>query len=384
MISKKNRWLVQSLILSVVLNLSFVGIFFYFLIKSNPLHFSFEPKVEFKTEKLPLGHSYLGKLKELSLNQLVELLYDKQVVEHGYRARDFSVAALAAFYDFDILRALGKRQVSQRQWVFEEMTFTLYPDLTDSDFAALVSFAEVERYPFTTKGLLNQIENNDRDPDLLAYFCHTPEFLTLETLFSRTKLPLSKGTLLGMVREGGWERLNACYEKQKKQSDFSDAFRQELLLGYIEGGSKTAAYLLLLTDPEFAASRLEDRHVVQMLDLLDVKTQEASLFVEKILASPRREPVRKRAFQRLSDFCGDEVAGRYVPRPGEGQLRPVFRESPPAAPLPATHIVQEGESLWSISRKYSVPIELLMEANQLQSTVIRPGKTLKIPIKHFN
>ena len=45
----------------------------------------------------------------------------------------------------------------------------------------------------------------------------------------------------------------------------------------------------------------------------------------------------------------------------------------------ALHTVQEGESLWKISRKYKVSVERLMEFNQLESEKIKPGRVLKIP-----
>ncbi len=377
--TKKNRWLLQTLILSGALNVALIGIFFYFLIRDNPLHFSFEPKVEVKVEKTPLSASFLGQLQALSFDHLVELLSDQRMVEQGCRVCDFAAAALATFYDFDVPRALGRGRLPLRRWVFDEMTFTLFPGLSEKDFSTLMAFAKEERFPFTTKGLVKRIKANEQDSELLAYFCHTAEFILIERLFARTGLPISKGTVLGMVREGGWERLAHFYESQEERGDLSDGVRQELLVDYIEGGSKTAAYLMLVTDPKFAQLQLGDRHVVQMLELLDVKTKEAAEFVAALMDSPRGEEVCNRAFQRFAEYEGEDVAGRYILRPGMGELRPTFRDSPPAAPAPSTHIVQPGESLWLIARKYNVSIELLMEVNHLQSSVIRAGKTLKIP-----
>lgn len=376
---KKNRWVKQTLILSAALNVALIGVFFYFLILGNPLHFCFQPKEEVKVEKTPVNPSFLGRLQALSFDHLVELLSDRRMVEQGYRVCDFAAAALSTFYDFDVARALGKRCLPMRKWVFDETIFTLYPGLREEDFEQLAAFAKMEIYPFTTKGLLEKIAANEKDTQLLSYFCHTPEFILLERLFARTELQITKGTLLAMVREGGWKRFEEFYMSQEEKADFSENARRELLLGYVETGSKTAAYLLLVTDSEYALKQLEDSHVARMLDLLDVKTAEATHFVRQVVDSPRGDKVREQAFRRLAEYCGDEFAGRYVPRPSEGNLRPVFRESPPAAPAPSTHIVQPGESLWLIARKYSVPLELLMEVNHLQSTVIQPGKTLKIP-----
>ena len=369
----------QTLILSAALNVVLIGIFFYFLILGNPLHFCFQPEEDAKIEKTPLSPAFLVRLQTLSFDHLVELLADRRMVEQGYRVCDFAAAALATFYDFDVPRALGKRSLPMRKWDFDETAFTLYPGLKEEDFDKLTAFAQTEIYPFTTKGLLRLIAANEKDTQLLSYFCHSPEFILLERLFARTELPISKGTLLGMVKEGGWERFEDFYRQQEQTCDFSDRARRKLLVEYIEGGSKTAAYLLLVADPEFALNQLEDKDVAAMLDLMDVKTPEAAQFVRQLVDSPRGDEVQTRAFRRFAEYCGGEVAGRYVPRPGEGELRPVFRESPPAAPAPSTHIVQPGESLWLIARKYNISIELLMEVNRLQSTVIQSGKVLKIP-----
>jgi LysM repeat protein len=46
------------------------------------------------------------------------------------------------------------------------------------------------------------------------------------------------------------------------------------------------------------------------------------------------------------------------------------------------YIVENGDSLWKISRKFHVSIEEIMRANHLESERLRPGKQLEIPVKH--
>jgi LysM repeat protein len=43
------------------------------------------------------------------------------------------------------------------------------------------------------------------------------------------------------------------------------------------------------------------------------------------------------------------------------------------------HLVQDGDTLWKISRKYNVNVDQLKASNKLESDTLRPGKTLKIP-----
>lgn len=43
------------------------------------------------------------------------------------------------------------------------------------------------------------------------------------------------------------------------------------------------------------------------------------------------------------------------------------------------YIVQEGDSLWKISRRFAVDMEALKQFNQLKTNAIKPGSVLKIP-----
>ena len=185
-----------------------------------------------------------------------------------------------------------------------------------------------------------------------------------------------------LALESGWDSLESFYQRQCKEIDFSDKARRSLLLNGISKGSKTAAYLLIITDGSFAIKELEDVQLLQTLDLLTVKTQEAIQFAKAVASTPRSDEVCEKAIERLALYTGtlpDELAGHFYEKQGLKKLRPLFRQQPPAAPDPRTHIIQPGESLWLIAKKYQVPMEVLMETNHLQSAAIQPGKSLKIP-----
>ena len=46
------------------------------------------------------------------------------------------------------------------------------------------------------------------------------------------------------------------------------------------------------------------------------------------------------------------------------------------------YIVQEGDSLWKLSRRFRVDVDKLKTHNQLESNNLRPGRTLKIPVQN--
>jgi hypothetical protein len=383
---QKSRWILQTLTLSVALNAALLFTFFYFFVRDNPLHFAYKPKEEHYEKEPPMTPTLLNRLQAFSFEQLVELLADRRKVEHGYGVRDFALGALASYHDFDVERGLGRGELSKRKWEFSGNSYMLFPRLEENDFELLQKFAARERWPFTPKGMfkiIRQIGVENCDPALIRYFCHTPHFALLETMFARTQLPLQKKTLLSLALESGWESLEAYYQRQKEGVDFNAQTRQAFLMNAISNGSKTAAYLLITIDGSFAQKNLDDDQLVKTLTLLTVKTQEALHFAQVAASSPRSDAVREAARERLSFYTGgppDDFAGHFVEKPGLKELRPVFRQRPPAAPDPRTHIIQPGESLWIISKKYQVPMEVLMEENHLQSTIIQPGKSLKIPL----
>jgi murein DD-endopeptidase MepM/ murein hydrolase activator NlpD len=78
----------------------------------------------------------------------------------------------------------------------------------------------------------------------------------------------------------------------------------------------------------------------------------------------QKSPSRLASSVRSARSSGDESGGRS--RASSATAR---RE----------HTVAEGESLWTIARRYGVSVDDLREANDLTGTTLRPGRKLRIP-----
>ncbi|MCP5469087.1 MAG: LysM peptidoglycan-binding domain-containing protein [Chlamydiales bacterium] len=220
-----------------------------------------------------------------------------------------------------------------------------------------------------------------RDPKLLQTFAQSADFTLVQTLFARADHDVSRGTLLQLVLEGNQETLSRFTDKQKGGADFSAPVRQQFLLDHIALGSKTAAYLLVLLDPDYALL-LSNEKIEHLFELMDEPTPEAIAFTEQVLGEKRSPRVDKHALERLAQYTGQsqgEIAARYDRYLNNENLRPVFRQQVPITQTQQTHIVQPGESLWLIAKKYHVTIEKIMVTNNLRSTTLQPGKMLKIP-----
>lgn len=65
---------------------------------------------------------------------------------------------------------------------------------------------------------------------------------------------------------------------------------------------------------------------------------------------------------------------------GEPVPAPAPKQTAPKSAAPPEHVVQSGETLWGIARRYDVTVPALWEANGMaEEAVIRPGQTLRIP-----
>jgi len=80
------------------------------------------------------------------------------------------------------------------------------------------------------------------------------------------------------------------------------------------------------------------------------------------------------------------VSNRVL-RIGETIVIPAFTEvAPPTRPtstqkFDGRHLVQKGETFWSLSRVYGIDPQVLAEENGMQlNQILHEGRTLKVPI----
>lgn len=449
------RRLTQVLLVSGAINIVLLSLIFYFLIKETPPRPYFEQKPADQDEQQePLASNQsngemIRSFRAIPTQQLLMKLTNSQLVENGYTQRDLALAALVAFHHFDLSRALlGQAQPSQQRKIplgrnrrGEWVEATVYPGLSEQQFQAIIQFANTERWPLTSQGIFHHLRQKKKqhDPTLVDAFFLTPEFISVETLFNRSEVHVEKSDLLKVLCQGNWALLSTFTEQQRVAQDLSAAKRQKFLLDYIAHGSKAAAYLILKTDGPFAALKLDDKHVLGILNALDEKTPEAEQFSFAMLTSPRSDAVWQMAAARLYDYAGEArpetnlhhaALTRFVPsasmpqvstvpaavtvvkaeliatKPSKKTPQKVMPAKPsnptkatppktstpkksvpksekgnpkPAAKKGKTYIVQDGDSLWKIAKRFKVDIEVLKAHNNLKSDFLKPGSSLKIP-----
>jgi hypothetical protein len=309
--------------------------------------------------------------------QLVARLTDAQLVEDGFSQRDLALGCLVSLHHLDLVKALrGSRMPSERFLDVETganppvIRISVYPGLSDSQYSQVVSFVNTERWPLTSEGLFLALKQPKlrQDPSLAEAFFLTPEFLTLQRLFARTETLIDRTEILDLLLQGDWNILSNCYITALEGSESSVTLRRRLLVTYILSGSKMATYLMLKSDGIFAAKKLDDPTILAMLKTMDTVTPEVEAFVAELVRSPRSDPVLEHAHKLC---CTALVAA--VTQIEEKQVQSVKPRSE------RVYVVQRGDSLWKISRQHKVDVTALRAYNGLQSDLLKPGATLRIP-----
>lgn len=413
-------YLSRCLFISGALNILLAVFIIYWMIREKPPAPYYESKPAARQEQLaPLAldatnAEMLRALRTLPLEQLVVKLGETAQVENGYALRDLALGCMVSLRHFNLQKALPDRQLplQERKIVYgktpdgKPVEVSVYPGLNDADFQLIQHFATTEKWPLTTKGLYFSIKKKffkKEEPDLslIEAFRLSSEFAAVDLLFTRSQAPLDANEIIKMLSEGSWSMLAGFTEQQRAVQDLSAARRQKFLLDYIEQGSRAGAYALLKNDPEFALRKLDDRHVLLLLRLLQTKTAEAEQYALNQLTSPRSNAVWKLAARRLYQYAGEAPPANYQHHAAlerfvqkkTGKIveqAPIVVVPPAKAPAPAkkppapvaktlTYKVQEKDSLWKISRKFGVDVEKLKKANGMTTDKLKAGMTLKIP-----
>ncbi|NJK90549.1 MAG: LysM peptidoglycan-binding domain-containing protein [Blastochloris sp.] len=95
------------------------------------------------------------------------------------------------------------------------------------------------------------------------------------------------------------------------------------------------------------------------------------------LTASRSEPI-------IYDYPGPTRDLRSAPNPtpaSNSGATPAPTPPPQVTSSPATgvHTVQAGDTLWGISKKYGISVDVLRQINSLTTDTIKPGQTLKLP-----
>jgi len=405
---KRIRYLTHALIISGAINIALVATLISFAVKRN---FQSDTRRlgSFKKDCVSISktnHGILNSYFSLSFGQLLDELRNTELLEDGYRKRDLALSYLAAFHFFDVEKALPGIGIQKRRMQFfhqeggERLDLIVFPGLNDDHYQALLYFAHVEKWPFTTEGLFYELlrRKEEAPQSLIDAFYMTEEFHSLHCFIAHTTIPVKRESLLSLLLEGPYEMFHDFSNqfKEKKADDVEVA--REFLLSYVRLKSKIAADLLIQMDAEFALRKLTDKDLAILIDMISEKHLDLERFLKELAYSVRSDFVRHKAGMKLYALVGgeppspydhSEALKRFVPAVKKTQIQMqdpflLYQGANASTLTPKssnrTHQVKEGETLWKISRRYKIDVETLIQANNLESEYALPvGKELVIP-----
>jgi len=205
----------------------------------------------------------------------------------------------------------------------------------------------------------------------------TPEYRAIERSFCPSE------ELLSLVLKEEW---NTVAEMGKQPLNPRE--RQKYLIEKIQQQEGAAARLLVKTDANFVIKQLDDATILQLLTLL-VKDESTVLLARELLKTPRSDLVLKRAREFVPE-AAQPVIVKAAPPPAV-----VVKAVPPptkkvvvgTTPTPSQkyvrgeilYVVQEGDTLWQIAKKYHAEVAEIRKRNAITSDALKPGKIIKIP-----
>lgn len=372
---KKYRRLSQFLIISALLNVAFISSAIY-------QYFKPEKPIEWVSLKGNLNENSEAVLKSflgLSFQDLVSKIHLKQMVEPGLAKRDLALAILAQSFHVDIARALNKAQIPMQYLSYQEMgkqkALGIPRGLTDVDFEIISQFLKQEAWPLTAKGLFSKLKLGIKDDSLMQAFFSSLEF---SRLFDAIKLSipnLKKESLVSLLLKGDV----ADFEMGEQACQNGQFHLEYFLMNYLNHGSSLAA-VYLVDLPAFSVKNLSDKQALYLVDLLQVNPEKQKLIASDLLSSFRsegfKEEIEKKGFVKEQKVLAPALIELKSKKEEIMAIKP--SQNVKTKPY-KTYVVQDGDSLWKISRKFKVDIELLKAHNHLDSENLKPGKVLEIP-----
>ncbi len=399
---QRARALTQALIISGTLNIGLLSTFIYFILKEKQSVVSLEMQPSAQVSKQSFtNEQILRAYSKASFGELLLKMEDRELVEDGYTKRDLALASLTAFHCFPLSKVLGEAELQKRVISFQgpdgaqHIDLVAFSGLKDEHFEAVLRFARTEKWPLTTQGIYLTLQRSSvpYDPSLLEAFYITPEFHHIQTLLQKSAPSLEKSALVEVLKAGPWENLKEVAEKLKASQLYDEETSRAVLINYAFAfGSKIAASALLQHQSEYIVKRLKDEQLLSFFDLNIDQKEALESMAKELLVSPRSDLVRQKAAaflysaaQEMMPQPYDHAVALHRFFPEKVKQVPVALQATPTAVkvekvrVRRTHIIQAGDSLWKIARKYGTTVDAIMKLNHMDTERLRLGRTLEIP-----
>lgn len=383
---QKIRMLTNLLLLSVGLNIAFgATLFYHFSKKKTKVILSKDlPAVEVRREHSDLLHSFF----QMSFNQLVLELSNKQEIADGYKVCDLALGILTSYHYLDLSKALMGESIEEREVMFihtdggEQFSLCLYPNVKEYHYSLIKGFIKECKYPWTSEGLFAElkIKKENAPTDLTAAFMMSKEFIAIYTFVHRFLMSIDKERLLLLLLSGSYADVERFYYLYLENMDRPKDMMRHFFKTYSRHNSCHAADMWLEVDESFILHQLNNEEIAKVIELT---TKES--FLKKVQQSLRKEEIRELAKNKLQTPVMEDVLcissnekhtdkEAQIEAEKETELLKLEQKS-------LLYTIQIGDSLWKIANKHKVSLQQIREINQLNTDLLKPGQTIIIPTK---
>lgn len=294
----------------------------------------------------------------LSHRQLCEKLENTTPIGYRCLERDLALSLLVDHHYFPLRRLFPHLSLQRREFLLSQSSqvLSLYTGLKDAHYQEIIHFLSVEQWPFTVKGLflLCRQREGEIPLSLQQSFLALPPLPRLRALFPSS---IEDRELLQLLLEGEWSWIKEFEKLQRTTIAIVESPEEQVhnwLLRTLSHHSSTAARLLLRIDHPFLLHSAS-------LDLLHTLLE--------ALSSLSLNLEEERLLRELQEFRAIDP----LPAPSPSIPSEVTERTP------QLYRVQEGDSLWKISRRINLPVEEIIRLNQLEGDRIFPGQQLLLP-----
>jgi LysM repeat protein len=376
---KKNKRLAIWLVASAFLNIAFFSSAIYqYMRPAMPLE-PFATKTALDQDAELVLKNYLS----LSFQELCQKLLLKTEIEPGLKRRDLALSVLANSYHVDLERALNRQHMGYLPLSFKDGTnlkvIPIYRGLIDADFEVIHRFIKQEAYPLTAKGLFFKIKIGIKDPDLVNTFFLSEPFLKIFDALKVQDVAITQEMLLSILLKGDYQDIERYLGFIQK----APLNIEEFLTHFMGLGSELCASLVI-DRPQFSVKTLSDKQALNLLQMIASFPEKQKKMADELFSSFRSDQFKQEIIKMgLAQALPKEevrktevnVIVKKIDLPSKKETVTVTKKEI----IHKTYVVQEGDSLWKISRKFKVDIDKLKKANNLESENLKPGKTLIIP-----
>jgi len=376
---KKNKRLTIWLVASAFLNVAcFSSALYQYMRPAMPLE-PFSTKTTLDQDAEIVLKNYLT----LSFQELVQKLLIKTEVEPGLKRRDLALSVLVNSYHVDIEKALNRQYISFLPLSFKEganlKVVPICRGLIDADFEVIYRFIKQEAYPLTGKGLFFKIKIGIKDADLINTFYLSDSFSKIFDALKLQDVAITSEQLLQVLLKGDYQDMERYLNFIQK----APLHVEEFLTHFMSLGSEMAASLLL-ERPQFSVKTLTDKQAMSFIKLLSAYPDKQKKIADELFSSFRSDLFKQEIINMglAKALPKEEVQKTEVNVIIKKFDHPLKKETVTVSKvekIQRTYVIQEGDSLWKISRKFKVDVEKLKKANNLDSENLKPGKTLVIP-----